>query len=387
MKILQSDIDYLLAQLTAPTPTDPLSMTGIRSPSGNLNNLFPGRENYGAADQPFPSITHQVGFRAAEGNPFAGGAPTAYDNTNTFIVDSTPREISNLVVNQTGLTDSLPFSGWATLFGQFFDHGLDLVGKGQPGAVLVPLLPGDPLYVAGSQTNFMALSRANFSIDGNGQRVYNNLVSPFIDQNQTYGSHAGMTVFLREYDASGNPTGRLVSHADGGMATWADIKANAAHIGLTLTDIDVVNLPQVLLNADGTYAGLPGQAQFVLDGGGQQLRIGHAFLDDIAHGASPRSSSGQPLTPDADSVAGGAPPAAGFYDNELLEAHYIAGDGRANENFGLTTVHNIFHAEHNRALIDIQALVAARGPAFAAQWTGEMYFQAARLLTELQPDE
>ena len=39
------------------------------------------------------------------------------------------------------------------------------------------------------------------------------------------------------------------------------------------------------------------------------------------------------------------------YDDELLDAHYIAGDGRANENIGLTAVHSIFHSEHNR-LVD-----------------------------------
>ena len=36
------------------------------------------------------------------------------------------------------------------------------------------------------------------------------------------------------------------------------------------------------------------------------------------------------------------------YDDELLDAHFIAGDGRVNENIGLTTVHHIFHSEHNR---------------------------------------
>ena len=36
------------------------------------------------------------------------------------------------------------------------------------------------------------------------------------------------------------------------------------------------------------------------------------------------------------------------YDDELLDAHYMAGDGRANENIALTAVHHVFHAEHNR---------------------------------------
>ncbi len=44
---------------------------------------------------------------------------------------------------------SAPFNSWFTLFGQFFDHGLDLVNKGGSGTVFVPLQPDDPLYVPG----------------------------------------------------------------------------------------------------------------------------------------------------------------------------------------------------------------------------------------------
>ena len=36
------------------------------------------------------------------------------------------------------------------------------------------------------------------------------------------------------------------------------------------------------------------------------------------------------------------------YDNELLDAHFITGDGRGNENIGLTAVHTVFHAEHDQ---------------------------------------
>ena len=32
----------------------------------------------------------------------------------------------------------------------------------------------------------------------------------------------------------------------------------------------------------------------------------------------------------------------------MLDAHFIAGDGRVNENIGLTAVHHMFHSEHNR---------------------------------------
>ena len=33
---------------------------------------------------------------------------------------------------------SAPFNSWFTLFGQFFDHGLDLVTKGGSGTVMHP---------------------------------------------------------------------------------------------------------------------------------------------------------------------------------------------------------------------------------------------------------
>ena len=55
---------------------------------------------------------------------------------------------------------SAPFNSWFTLFGQFFDHGLDLVNKGGSGTVFVPLQPDDLLYVEGSHTNFMVLCGA-----------------------------------------------------------------------------------------------------------------------------------------------------------------------------------------------------------------------------------
>ena len=59
----------------------------------------------------------------------------------------------------------------------------------------------------------------------------------------------------------------------------------------------------------------------------------------------------------------------GTYDNELLDAHYIAGDGRVNENIGLTAVHAIFHSEHNRLVQHTQDVVLATNDlAFLSEW-------------------
>ena len=98
---------------------------------------------------------------------------------------------------------------------------------------------------------------------------------------------------------------------------------------------------------------------------------------------------------------------AGTYDDELLNVHYIAGDGRVNENIGLTAVHSIFHSEHNR-LVDqtmqvalqsndlsflSQWLMPGTAPATfpttqaaidALQWNGERLFQAGKFGTEMQ---
>src|SRR5262249_21203706 len=105
---------------------------------------------------------------------------------------------------------SAPFDAWMTFFGQFFDHGLDLVTKGGNGTVFVPLQPDDPLYKPGSPTNFMVETRATMKpgpdgILGTADDIHENenTTTPFVDQNQTYTSHPSHQVFLRAYQLVG----------------------------------------------------------------------------------------------------------------------------------------------------------------------------------------
>ena len=81
----------------------------------------------------------------------------------------------------------------------------------------------------------------------------------------------------------------------------------------------------------------------------------------------------------------------GTYDDEMLAAHFMAGDGRVNENIALTAVHLIFHAEHNRLIDDIKDVLLAGDPADLADWqlspgvwNGERIFQAARFINEME---
>jgi hypothetical protein len=212
------------------------------------------------------------------------------------------------------------------------------------------------------------------------------------------------------------------------------VKAQARDLlGIQLTDADVDNVPLLATDQYGNFIpgpngfpmvmmkGLDGISgttdDFLVEGnpaanGGlgisivNAVRTGHQFLIDIAHNAVPVFNNIGQLVPDADTVAGNAIPVDAFgnnlaYDNELLDAHYIAGDGRANENIGLTTVHHMFHSEHNRQVDRIKATILASGDsAFIAQWLlpganqangvqplewdGERLFQAAKFATEMQ---
>ncbi|HEU4377500.1 MAG TPA: peroxidase family protein [Hyphomicrobiaceae bacterium] len=140
------------------------------------------------------------------------------------------------------------------------------------------------------------------------------------------------------------------------------------------------------------------------------MRTGHAFLNDIAHNAVPVFDALGQLVPDADNLTGNPVPVGPqgnnlAYDDELLNAHFIAGDGRVNENIGLTAVHAIFHSEHNRLVEQAkQTIVNAGSVEFlnewllapvaslptdqagidALQWNGERLFQVAKFGTEMQ---
>ena len=276
---------------------------------------------------------------------------------------------------------SAPFNSWFTLFGQFFDHGLDLVNKGGSGTVFIPLQPDDPLYVVGSQTNFMVLTRATVTPGPDGLMNTADDIRPvntttaYVDQNQTYTSHSSHQVFLRQYEvgADGKPhaTGRLIEGGNGGMATWGEVKTQARMLGIELTDNDVGNVPLLRTDQYGNFIpnaagyaqvivgigldGIPNTADDQVVSGSfaapinpttvGALRTNSAFLADIAHEAVPVGKLA-----DGDITIGLGNPGNGDteYDNELLDAHFIAGDGRVNENIGLTAVHHVFHAEHNR---------------------------------------
>ncbi|WP_246529106.1 peroxidase family protein [Microvirga zambiensis] len=434
-----------------------------------------------ATGQPIDPVAWAALDAAADA--LESAAPAAFENAKTVAAGYGIEMQGNSILIPNVAPDeglSAPYNSWFTLFGQFFDHGLDLVAK-KGGTIYIPLSPDDPLYnPASPRTNFMVLTRTDPDAE--------NLTTPYVDQNQTYTSNASHQMFLREYalDASGKPvsTGRLLE-GDRGLATWADVKEQArTMLGIDLTDADVGNVPMFAMDAYGEFIRGPnGYPQLILGlgadgkfGGGDDvmvegnpaapvnpwtvstvvngvtytgaIRTGHAFLDDIAHAAKTVNDRGQVMYADSDNAIGvgvtlvenpnynpahvGAPTylmettqfvaanpafnganpisasnpqylaANRFYDNEMLDAHYITGDGRGNENIGLSAVHHVFHSEHNHTVDQIKAQALESGdlaflnewlavdvttfPTSAAGlvWDGERLFQAARFTTEMQ---
>jgi Ca2+-binding RTX toxin-like protein len=389
------------------------------------------------------------------------------DGYTVLVTNQDPASTTLFIGNITpdaGL--SAPFNSWMTLFGQFFDHGLDLVGKGGSGTVFIPLLPDDPLITHGADgiagtgdeiTNpaqqFMVMTRATNLPGPDGKlgtaddiHENKNSITPFVDQNQTYASHPSHQVFLREYiqgiDGQLHSTGRMLGRASGhdgilgnaddnsSMATWADVKANALKLGIILGDFDVGTVPLLATDAYGNFLkGANGFAQLVMKPDATHattwlkegtaagittagaVATGHAFLNDIAHHAAPGTydHDGNPATPKIKQTADADPGTtndniASTYDDEMLNAHYMAGDGRVNENIGLIAVHSVFHDEHNRLLEQTKALIRAElaggDTGFASlwvlpganladgiqdnEWNGERLFQVAKFGAETQ---
>lgn len=285
----------------------------------------------------------------------------------------------------------------------------------------------------------MILTRATNEAGPDGQlgtpddiRDHRNETTPWIDLNQVYTSNPSHQVFLRQYVlVEGKPlaTGEMLQGATGGPPTWADIKNQARDLlGIELSDMNVHSVPLLVTDLYGEFVRGPNGLPLMMTATGPvegnianpidavtALSAGRAFLNDIAHSAVPsgpvdhdRNPATAPVAvlPDSDDVAGNPilPNAFGVnvtYDDELLDAHFVVGDGRGNENIALTATHSVFHSEHNRQVSAIKATVLAEGdlvllnewllvdvttfPTSSAGlvWDGERLFQAARFSTEM----
>jgi len=238
--------------------------------------------------------------------------------------------------------------------------------------------------------------------------------------------------------------GNVVQKGGGGFGTqsrWSDVKANALLLGLTLHDYNVGNTPLLKFNADGSlWLDSTNKARFLavdnqtglqveiqdtaLDGLATNnltlLGTGHAFLNDRGPLSLASDLGPGNLTPAGDNPDDWATTVAVYFSDPVfnpsgtqfqpLDSHLIAGDGRTNENIGLSSIQEIWHSEHNRNVENIKQTFgleknldggawdgtykafqnAAAAAAFAGAgvipvadiWTGEMLQMAAKVVTE-----
>src|SRR6185503_18210943 len=136
--LIRSDLDFILKQIKIAEAhaagEDLLSLVpniraaaGLRTVSGEFNNLvdFGGvdQTQFGAADNLFPRLTDPIFRNDQDGDTIALGPPPAPVVTNTNygaagdVVDSDPRTISNLIVDQTANNPAA--------YASAYDPGLD----------------------------------------------------------------------------------------------------------------------------------------------------------------------------------------------------------------------------------------------------------------------
>jgi Animal haem peroxidase/RTX calcium-binding nonapeptide repeat (4 copies) len=440
-----------------------------------------------------------------------GNVDLSQRNANPFLTvyDYSPRTISQLVDSQTALervdaasggayiTDTITYdltdintgttksitesfqrnlntlsgdptlTGWNVLFGQFFDHGLDFIGKGgntvngKSSKIYIPLDPSDPLYrapVYDTNGNLvdpgntkLFISRATVvnpdaagadgmfrtaddiqspgkdgqygtadDIIGPTDPKYVNYTSPYIDQSQTYGSDDTTANLLREWvkdpitdkyapgmylfdgntlanawnrqnpDGTVTATKRTLPNLNELRAyllttgrddlSWGDIDnlrvrdangkvldldPNAAGIQAKLTDHTLIAdyLPRI--DADHLF-----NSKTVLDLKGTSGYVDPLSSFDAAHIQRPNDSTDPSGTYISDYInlqsgqptALGTTASGGAIVNEILLRsigdHYVAGDGRANENFGLTAIHHVWHEDHNWQIDNLINIIA-----------------------------
>ena len=395
-----------------------------------------------------------------------------------------------------------PVNMWFAIFGQFFDHGLDLIGKGGQGtAITIALDPNDPLYGAtgadGQPVTSITIGRATVAgADANGDPNYVNHTSPFIDQSQTYGSvdqitqllrkwettdggttyHAGIELFdgqsladtwtrrwpdgtttevrdtlptlseLRDHvldtgrtaltwedvadyrnrDASGQLSGGQSGHA---LILDMNPRFDTAHLDSTqeigntgLTVADLVTDAVATLNASLAGSGMTfqrsasGSIELVVTNGagGPHLPDG-TYTGVTALAPWVNFSNFSIMNPPPGPVgAADVKDAVGQILMAAVGDHYIAGDGRVNENFGLTSIHHVFHEEHNYQVENLKSWIyqhdAANSPGthdglhawqdnlgFGADangnflnqdgsiaWNADKMFNATKLLVEME---
>jgi len=354
--VTQDDIDALKYMVGAsnvlpvlpPEPGEPVDnepadlLQEVRDLEGLTNNLQ-NPEISGGATLPFARVTEAR--YAGTGEDGAGIVNPVFDGLDT-------RDISNVLGDQDpNAAKAATANMFMMSFGQYFDHGLTFIPKGTgPNGPLNQIeIGGRGMEMGPFSDNPADLTRGSVvDYDADGTPLHENITSPVVDQNQVYGSSNLVGQLLRESDGSGGVGSRIVSGMEDPSAPGKDllptlrellnhhIDAGTVFAGTDIGDVTLLDYYPGLRDADGNFdAGIVSQLSGDFMGEGWPLLIDtNPFMN-------------------------------------LLD-HFVGGDGRANENVGLTAVHTVWARNHN---YHVEQLEQA-----GFDGTPEELFQAARIL-------
>lgn len=169
-------------------------------------------------------------------------APAAYDDGYSSPHEASrksPREISNIVVDQAGesIVNDRRMSDMVWQWGQFLDHDIDLTVEADPHEPYpIPVPTGDPFFdpdYTGTKTIPLSRSIYNPSTghsSGNPRQQMNGITT-WIDGSNVYGSSDAVSDALREHvdglmKVSDSPYGDLLPEDQGGFFMAGDIRSN-----------------------------------------------------------------------------------------------------------------------------------------------------------------
>jgi Ca2+-binding RTX toxin-like protein len=330
-------------ELGEPADNEPAELLQeVRDMEGLTNNLV-NPENSGAATLPFSRVTEAR--YAGIGEDGAGIVNPIFDGLDA-------REISNILGAQDAdAAKAASANMFMMSFGQYFDHGLTFIPKGTgPNGPLDQIeIGGEGMDRAPMSDNPADLTRGSVvGYDDDGTPLHENITSPMVDQNQVYGSSSLVCQLLRESDGFGGVGSHILSGAEDPSAEGFrllptlrellnhHIDAETVFTGTDKGDMTLLEYYPDLLDADGNF-----DASSVSELSGDFMGEGWPLLIDT-----------NPFM-------------------NLLD-HFIGGDGRANENVGLTAVHTVWARNHN---FHVDQLEQA-----GFDGTPEELFQAARIL-------
>ena len=336
-----------------------MSPSAIATSPATATMRAKGNQNWGAADQAFIRLTE-----ARYGDPDANGNRAI----NPIFKDLDPRVISNILGDQEA---GLPKAGndanaFFMAFGQYVDHGLDFLPKGGNGTIAIGA-PGGGQPGSGNPAD---LTRGTvIGYDEDGTPLHKNQTSPYVDQNQAYGSHSLIGQFLREGDGEGGLGAHLLAGAPDPSNPDFNLLPTLRELIEHHWENDTVFV----------HASLPGGEM--------------SFRDYYTDYQVSPGVTGTLFTPGANGQPGAFDPGvlSKFISNFmgsthplLLDTnpfisvldHYVAGDGRANENFALTSIHTIWARNHNH---HVEGLEAA-----GFEGTDEELYQAAKMVNEAE---